>query len=558
MPPAAPPGAPPARPAIERMKWTAADFADAGEGRLPIGKAVEEWSVGDLDAGFAAAALVLDETFVVPSTGHHPMETRSAMAYWQNGRLYLHCSTQSVVRTVDGVARWVGIEPSQVVLISEYTGGGFGSKGGGSVTMAIPALLSKKAGAPVMMRVSREEESYFGRARTSMVGRAKMGFAKDGRITALDLFIVQDGGPYGPMGDHRSAGLAASLVYQPAAMRWRAVNVLTNTPPRSQQRSPGPMQANGIVEPVVTKAARQLGLDQVAIRRLNSPEGKARFGPAAANGQRRYVTGAFVKQALDRGAELFDWQTRVARSGQRRGTKVRGVGVTVGPHGSGSSGLRRPDDAPARRETLRAIRSRKSGDALVDRSDSRRQQRRADRRGRAVSHRRHRGVWPSRSRPPACFASGARRRRDAYVGAGSDDGPFQRSAARRSSKRSIASGILLVVMVGPAVDGRARDGLHGESRPSRGAHHRVRAGQDGAVAGAGLQRFDQQHGRLSGGNRAAAPAWRSAAARTRRRRSNGYVDWLAYDGSLLGGGTTAPATWFYERVWQITSALDTA
>ncbi len=113
---------------------------------------------------------VLDETFVVPSTGHHPLETRSAMAYWQNGKLHLHCSTQSVVRTVDAVARWVGIKPEDVVLICEYTGGGFGSKGGGAVSMAIPALLSKKANAPVMMRVSREEESYFGRARTNMVG----------------------------------------------------------------------------------------------------------------------------------------------------------------------------------------------------------------------------------------------------------------------------------------------------------------------------------------------------------------------------------------------------
>ena len=110
--------------------------------------------------------------------------------------------------------------------------------------MAIPALLSKKAGAPVMMRVSREEELYFGRARTGMVGRAKAGFSKDGRITALDLFIVEDNGPYGPMGDHRSAGNAASLIWQPLAMRWRGVAVLTNTPPRSQQRSPGPMQAN--------------------------------------------------------------------------------------------------------------------------------------------------------------------------------------------------------------------------------------------------------------------------------------------------------------------------
>jgi CO/xanthine dehydrogenase Mo-binding subunit len=121
-------------------------------------------------------------------------------------------------------------------------------------------------------------------------------------------------------------------------MRWRAVNVLTNTPPRTQQRSPGPMQANGIIEPVMTKAAQALGLDQVALRRLNSPEGKARYGPAGANGQRRFVTSANVKAALDRGAELFDWKTRAARAGQRRGSKVTGVGVTIGPHGAGSIG----------------------------------------------------------------------------------------------------------------------------------------------------------------------------------------------------------------------------
>ena len=95
------------------------------------------------------------------------------MAFWQNGKLHLHCSTQSVVRTVDAVARWVGIEPKDVVLICEYTGGGFGSKGGGAVSMAIPALLSKKANAPVMMRISREEESYIGRARTNMAGRVQ-------------------------------------------------------------------------------------------------------------------------------------------------------------------------------------------------------------------------------------------------------------------------------------------------------------------------------------------------------------------------------------------------
>ena len=336
----APGGQGPQAPApVKTLTWTDADFAAATDGQLPIGEPVEQWSYGDLDAGFKDAALVLDETFVVQSTGHHPMETRSAMAYWQNGKCYIHASTQSVQRTQDAIARWVGVEPSQIVLICEYTGGGFGSKGGGAVNMAIPALLSKKANAPVMMRISREEESYIGRARTNMTGRVKMGFAKDGHITALDLYIVQDSGAYGPMGDHRSAGNAASLIYQPAAMRWRTVNVLTNTPPRTQQRSPGPMQANGLIEPVITKAARQLGIDQVEIRKINSPEGKALYGPPQPDGTRRHITSAFVKEALDRGKELFKWDERRARAGKRQGAKIRGVGVTVGPHGSGSIGF---------------------------------------------------------------------------------------------------------------------------------------------------------------------------------------------------------------------------
>src|SRR5258708_1495127 len=235
-PPAAPPaaGAPPPRPKVEVLKWTAQDFANAPEGGLPMGHAPDEWAYGDLEAGFKSAAIVVDETFVVQSTGHQPMESRSAMAYWQNGKLYLHGSTQSVARTLDPLASWLAIDPSNIVLVSEYCGGGFGSKGAGAISMVIPALLSKKAGPPVIMRISREEEHYIGRARTGMVGRARAGFSADGRITALDLFIVEDNGAYGPMGDHRSAANAASLIWQPPAMRWRGLAVITNTPPRSQ------------------------------------------------------------------------------------------------------------------------------------------------------------------------------------------------------------------------------------------------------------------------------------------------------------------------------------
>ena len=78
--------APQNRPKIETLKWTDADFAAASDGALPTGRVPDEWSYGDLDAGFKSAAVIVDETFVVQSTGHQPMETRSAMAYWHSHR----------------------------------------------------------------------------------------------------------------------------------------------------------------------------------------------------------------------------------------------------------------------------------------------------------------------------------------------------------------------------------------------------------------------------------------------------------------------------------------
>ncbi len=343
--PAAKPGQPPLPPpAIEpkEWKWTEADFAEAKDGKLPIGKLPEDpansWSYGNIEDGFKKAALVLDETFVTPDTSHHCMETRSAMAYWQNGKVYVHTGTQSTIQTVPAIGRWLNINPNDVVLISEYTGGGFGSKITGAISLVIPALLSKKCNAPVMMRLSREEESFIGRARPSMMGRMKVGFSKEGRITALDMFVLVNTGPYDPVGDAPSSGRIVSLLYQPESMRFRGLTVMTNTPPRSAQSSPGGMQGSTIMEQIVSKAGRKLNLDQVAIRAINAPEGKAPLGPAI-RGKRGYATSAFVKEALSRGAEEFNYKERVARSPKRIGTKVRGVGVAMGCYVGGSTGF---------------------------------------------------------------------------------------------------------------------------------------------------------------------------------------------------------------------------
>src|ERR1039458_1009900 len=125
-------------------------------------------------------------------------------------------------------------------------------------------------------------------------------------------------------------------------MRWRGITVLTNTPPRSAQSAPGGMQGIAIFDPcapggmqgiaifdpILAKAARRLGLDQIDIRRINAPEGKASFGPAV-NGVRAHATSAFIKEALDRGAEQFRWRERAARTPKRAGTRARGVGVSL-------------------------------------------------------------------------------------------------------------------------------------------------------------------------------------------------------------------------------------
>jgi xanthine dehydrogenase molybdenum-binding subunit len=329
----------PANPQVKELKWASADFSSTKPEELPLGEHTDEWKVGDLDSGFKQADLVLDETFVGPNTSHEPLETRTAMAYWQNGKLYMHCSTQSTMRTIAAVARWVGVDRDNVVVISEYTGGGFGSKGSSSVFTAVAALLSKKANAPVMMRVTRDDEYYIGRARPAVHSRIKIGFRKDGRITALDGFVIVDNGPYDVVNDSRSAGDHVSLSYQPLAMRWRMVTVLTNTPPRGAQRAPGGFQANALMEPILARASRKLGIDQVAIHRINAPEGKAPFGALTARGAQGVVTSANLKDALDRGAELFRWNERKARGARRNGSLVRGLGVGVSAYSAGTLGF---------------------------------------------------------------------------------------------------------------------------------------------------------------------------------------------------------------------------
>src|SRR5690606_15454633 len=247
-----------------------ADFAAAGEDKLPMGEPLAEWSYGDVEGNFAKAALVLDETFVTAGMSHHSMEPRSAMAYWQNGKCFVYGSTQSQSFVVPDLASFIGIDPADLVYVAETCGGGFGYTFSAYPLMSIPAHMSKKLHVRhVMLRISRAEVYFLGYARTGFQGRIRMGFRADGRVTAVDMYVVQENGPTTGFPDWPSSGETVSILYQPEAMRWRGTSVFTNTVPRTAQRGPGHNQTVSITEPLMDKAARALGIDPLEIRRLN-------------------------------------------------------------------------------------------------------------------------------------------------------------------------------------------------------------------------------------------------------------------------------------------------
>ena len=319
---------------IENRTWTARDFAAAAEGELPAGEPTQQWSYGDIDAAFEQAALVLDESFVTATVSHNSMEPRSAMAYWENGKCHVYGSSQSQSFSMPVLSSLIGIPPQDIVFVAEYCGGGFGSKARPFPSMVIPAHFSKKIGRPVMMRLNRSDEYYLGYARVGFQGRARMAFRADGRMTALDLFLIQENGTHDGFPNLLGASMGASEMYQPESMRFRGISVFTNTTPRRAMRGPGQNEMASALEPLIDKAARELGVDRFDIRMLNAP------GEGAVHSYQRVpVTSAHMPEALAIAAEEFNWEERRALSGQRNGSKVIGVGIGQAVHPAGFSGF---------------------------------------------------------------------------------------------------------------------------------------------------------------------------------------------------------------------------
>lgn len=318
---------------VGEIKWSRDAVATFRAGRVPEGvNFPEEWAFGDIDAEFAQCTSIVEEQFVTIGQPHHALEPRTGMAYWENGRCFFHGSLQSHTIGIAPLAGMLGIDPANLVFINENTGGGFGGKIFPYPVMAVTGHLARKINRPVQLRITREEEFYIGSARSGMQGWMKLGIKANGDVGAADVVIIGDAGSGGGA-SNSSAAEHISLMLQPAAMRFRGVTLYTNTTPRGAQRGPGQNEMAAVLAPIFDKAIRQAGLDRMAVRRQNAPTSDDPIGP-----RRGALTSAFFPQAIQMGADMFNWDERVQRSGQRNGSKVTGIGLGMGYHSAGASG----------------------------------------------------------------------------------------------------------------------------------------------------------------------------------------------------------------------------
>jgi putative selenate reductase molybdopterin-binding subunit len=226
--------------------------------------------IGDVTAGFAAADEVYEATFVSQRVQHAHLETHATVGWMEDGRLVLRTSSQTPFLTRDALCRIFGLDRDRVRVLAARIGGGFGGKQE-LFTEDVVALAVLALRRPVQLEFTREEQFAATSTRHPMRIAVRVGAARDGTLTALQLRTVANTGAYG----NHSAGVlfhscSESLaLYRCANKRVDAWSAYTNTVPAGAFRGYGLSQSAFAVESALDELARRLGLDPIELRRRN-------------------------------------------------------------------------------------------------------------------------------------------------------------------------------------------------------------------------------------------------------------------------------------------------
>jgi len=314
-----------------------------------------EIATGDLDAGFAAADLVLEGEYRVGHQEQLYIENNAMIAVpREDGGVAVHGSLQCPYYIHKALKRSLRLDDAQARVVQAETGGGFGGKEEYPSIVALhAALLARKTGKPVRMIYDRHEDLSATTKRHPAIVTHRTGITTDGRLVAQDIEVVMDGGAYctlTPVVLSRGA-IHAGGPYRCPNVRIRARATRTNTPPNGAFRGFGAPQVEFAAEIQLGRIAEALRISPLEIRRRNLYQ----LGDTTPTGQvlRESVAAAEV---LERAAEAAEFEgvhartaaarTRRAGSGALPGSPLRtgrdrtasGIGVALAWHGAGFTG----------------------------------------------------------------------------------------------------------------------------------------------------------------------------------------------------------------------------
>src|SRR5580765_8415442 len=287
---------------------------------------------GRVEDGFAAAAAIVEGEY---RTGHHEqlyIEPNGVIAVWDNGGVIVYGSLQCPYYVHRALKVLLGLPDDKVRVVQTETGGGFGGKEEyPSMIAGHAALLARKAGRPVKLIYDRVEDMVATTKRPPATSRHKTGVARDGRLTAIEIDAVFDGGAYATLSAVvLSRGVIhASGPYRCDHVRIRGRASMTNTPPNGAFRGFGAPQTQFAAEVHMDRIAAQLRLDPVRVREINA----LRPGDTTATGQ-RLGKDCSALEVLREAVKRTNFRKK------RRALKGtgRGIGLSLFFHGSGFTG----------------------------------------------------------------------------------------------------------------------------------------------------------------------------------------------------------------------------
>ena len=224
--------------------------------------------LGEPASGFAQADVIIEREFDTATVHQGYIEPHNATAMWnEEGHLSIWTSTQGAFVVQRQVAEVLGISVSQVSVTPCEIGGGFGGKI--SVYLEpVAAILSREAGRPVKIIMSRIEEFEGTGPTPASHIKVKMGATNDGMIVAAEAELMYEAGAF--PGSPVAAG--AMCIFSPYAIPNMSVDgydVVVNKPKTAAYRAPGATNAAFASETIIDEFAEQLGIDPLEIRRLN-------------------------------------------------------------------------------------------------------------------------------------------------------------------------------------------------------------------------------------------------------------------------------------------------